>query len=306
MPGDKWIKFTSIIFCFTLFFFADHTWASVINLPGQVKQLEYINSVGAGAYLFDTFDYQAFDPSLGELDHVTVSMNGVLNGQIQDLSGNLIGRAYDGTPIYGPTTYTAGMNFSIASLVSGFEFDNPAVTYVSGVATGLPGSLTSFVTTYEISFDFDSLTDFAGFTPPDSHDFTIPPLPGISGMRDDFNASSIYSGTIFQALNIDLDFLPTPSLSTLNVLSMNNALIFEIDYFYTPYTDPSYGPEPGVEPPPLIDPESVPEPGSLSLFLLGLLSLFKCRRRQVQEQGTKVDRTGFPRLRHGRFKGDRH
>lgn len=249
-------KKLSQAFLVSLTLFATQGMASVINLPGQVLQIETYTSLGPGT-IVDTMDYRAFDTSLGTLDRVSVSFNGVLTGELLDTTGNIVGYTSQGAAIYGPSSYLAQANFRISEVFNGgFDFASPAKQLFSGTTgTGIPGSETPFVTNYYLAFSFDDISDLLGFATPSSSSFAIPPLPGIYGTRADFTGT-LFGGVIESLLQIDLAVTSTGTSSLLPI-TMSNVMTMELNYFYTPHT--------------------VPEPETLSLLALGLLGMMRIR-----------------------------
>jgi hypothetical protein len=186
-------------------------------------------------------DISAFDPTLGTLTSVEITITG-------DVIATLLSTPAvdgDGTPI--ATPYALELNQTFSSIPNGafFTFSSPAEIFFNGVASG--GAQTLDLP-FVYGFNFDSTTDVSGFT-------------GISGAL----GVGVVSGTLAGFTN-SYSPLMTEFLTTLPVavsggdfVSADTVGAVLAEYDYTPAS------------------AAVPEPSTLFLFGAGLLGLLFAR-----------------------------
>lgn len=203
-------------------------------------------------------DYSSFDPSLGALQRIDVSITGSLI--VRGLSQlNLIPTPSGPIPVPVPLTAVVQQDFS-ALAGRGFDFATPATYVLNSLATGLGEAVTLSVP-FRYDFAFTDFTDLVGFAIPSFSGPTIPPTL-ITGERSDF-----------LDLPVPLDDLPiqgllitTPS-STIGLIapSAESVGVLRVTYTYNEAL-----PTPDVD---------VAEPGSLVLLGFACLGLLRARRR---------------------------
>jgi hypothetical protein len=211
---------------------------------------------------FDAIGVTPFDPALGTLDSVQVSIDGTLtvSGQTPP---QIFTIGFSNVPF--PYSYSVSVTQDFFGLIGKyFDFDSNARFGFSGVATGLPAPF-AFATDFSYDFSFTATTDLLGFTVPvasSSSGVFVPPT-SISGTRSDFletivpidevdlvqTWSSQTAGAIFPTVQID---------------SVHAGGTITLLYNYTP---------------------PIPEPQTYATLLagLGLLGFAARRRRLVRE-----------------------
>jgi hypothetical protein len=191
----------------------------------------------------------SFDTSLGTLDSVSVSINGLLDLTLET-SLNLVPSGAGPVPVPYPISGLMNLSFSGAA----FNSQPPgAVYFINGLADGL-GDPTDIYVPINIDFDFTAVTDLTGFT--------VSNVPGgiFSGTRADFAPvpASIPLPELDMPTYIDMSQQP----DTLINWDLDGGVL--VQYSYTP---PSAA--------------SVPEPPSLLLIAAGAVLLVGRRRFSV-------------------------
>ena len=195
---------------------------------------------------------QHFDPSLGTLDSINVSILGTLSGDIAasgpcDPTNGCVAIPYD--------VFVDQSFFGVAGQF--FSFSSPARFQSTG--QGVIGQVFPIATVFSYSFTFDNITDlFGGLTFPTFSGPITPPI-FISGQRNDFL-------TPINPIN-GIDFLTTlvSDAGALSVTGLKSDGSISITYNFTPAPAP------------------VPEPASLVLLgsvLTMLLLPFHTKRSQ--------------------------
>jgi hypothetical protein len=204
------------------------------------------------ALTYDAIGITPFDPSLGTLDEVHVSIQGQMQldfGATQYIDINQ-------KPIPYPFSVSVEQEF-FGLAHKFFAFVSPAIFLFEDVATG-SGSFHSFRTPFAYNFIFDDTTDLLGFTLPQATGTNmITPPSSISGVRGDFVE------TIMPINEIDL-VQKFSSISALEKpylidLSSVGSIIIEYDYTHSP--------------------APVPEPTTILLLSSGLIGLVGFRRK---------------------------
>lgn len=204
----------------------------------------------------DTLSFASFDPALGTLDRVNVSITGTLvlqaSSQINVVSGP--GGSFP-SPIAVAATVTQSFT-PIGINNRGFEFATSAQFLFNSVASG-SGELVTFSTPFSYDFAFTALTDLIGFAIPGFSGPTIPPT-SVIGLRGDFlDLAPPLDGEEIQILTQSQIGSLTGLLG--GVITAGGAVL--VTYVYTP---------------PVVE---VAEPEALALFGLTALGLCWCRRR---------------------------
>ena len=199
--------------------------------------------------MLDEFMVTPFDPSLGTLDHVLVSIDGVLT--VSGTTGvNLQG--IPPAPVPFPFTVEVTQNFlGLAGRLFSFS-GGPATFGFSGVASGA-GTPFTFGTTFAYDFELNAATDAAGSVLPSfsSSDGTlVPPPNGVLGLRSTFVDNGI-PNNVMQLIQ-QASVPPNQGQSPTFVTAFNAGGSVEIQYVYTPAV--------------------VPEPGIAVLLIMGSLT----------------------------------
>ena len=208
---------------------------------GVIHHLEAFSASLAGTFLTLT----PFDPALGELDEVRVSIQGTLATTfalptIQDGFGQPL-----------PFDYGAFVDQDFFGLAGRyFEFSSPARAILSASGPA-DGGLASIVLPFSLAFTFGELGDSLGFTFPSGVAGVLPP-PTIVGSRARFLAG----GPIDQ-LAIALVAQPVGAAP---VVSATSSGVMHLEYNYTP----------------------VPEPGGAVGIGMALAALAALRRRSAR------------------------
>lgn len=198
--------------------------------PLQAATLTQFVAVPAGTASF--LPLTPFDPALGTLDSVRVSIDGSAMVPVLALPAF-------GSPPPGPYPYRVVVHQSFDGL-AGKYFDSagPATFQFDAIAAAGGGSYL-LAGLYHYDFTFTAITDLAGFTAASMSGggslTAIPPLGGMIGERDDFE--------IQPPLGLDLLLITlTPDSTTAFGLAPGPILtglpsapgLMQIDYRYTP------------------------------------------------------------------------
>jgi hypothetical protein len=195
-----------------------------------------------------------FDATLGSLDSVNVTINGVLT-----VTGitvpNIAGPA-------GPVPYPYLVSVSqdyFGLLGKYFDFNGDATFLIQGQASGV-GEPLSILRPFNYGFTFNETTDLIGFVIPSVSGGVIPPGGGVSGSLSDF------LDTIVPIDEIDL--VQTATAFALSppvvVTSTHAAGAIIIQYNFTPAQ------------------ATVPAPNTGALLTLGLVAFALSRRRTAK------------------------
>jgi hypothetical protein len=203
-------------------------------------------------------DYPSFDPALGALQRIDVSITGSLI--VRGLSQlNLI--PTPSGPIPAPVPLTAVIQQDFSALAGrGFDFATPATYILNSLATGL-GEAVTLTVPFSYDFAFTDLTDLIGFAIPGFSGPTIPPTL-VAGQRSDF----LDLAAPLDDLPIQMLLLTSPS-STIGLIAPTAESVGVLRVTYT-YNEAL--PTPGVE---------VAEPGSLAVLGFACLGLLRARCR---------------------------
>jgi hypothetical protein len=131
---------------------------SVPAFPDSLIQIQAQNYAG----LVDLIGLHPFDPSLGTLDSVSVSIIGNITGYITTI------RNYGGLPY----SVTISQNFGPGP----FFFYAPAQTTLSGMSAGV-GETIPFSLVFTYGFTFDSLSNLTGLANGSGGIGGLPPAP---------------------------------------------------------------------------------------------------------------------------------
>lgn len=216
---------------------------------------------GFSASPADTFDLTPFDASLGTLDRVDVTIDGVLTVQgILPENG-----FFDGSGAFVPLPYGYRVDVDQAFTGAGaefFDFAGSGRFILNGMATGLQGAF-AFVVPFSYGMTFDSTTDLIGFDLPATSAGLIPPPGGVVAPRSQFLDINV----IVNQMLLNHSFAVIPQGGPLPIVtSVSAAGTLQMDYSYTAV--------------------SAPEPAALGLFLTGLATL-GLRRRKTRHARTR-------------------
>lgn len=139
-----------------------------------------VNSNPSG---LDFIGVHPFDPSLGTLDKVAVTIIGQMT--LQGFAPTNF------VPTTAPTPIPYAYNIRVEQTFDGlagkfFTFETPGQFLFAGVALGV-GEPLVFQRSFSYTFNFDNLTDIIGLVLPSTTGVAIPPI--ISGQRPDFLAT---------------------------------------------------------------------------------------------------------------------
>jgi hypothetical protein len=184
------------------------------------------------ATTFDTIGVTPFDPGLGTLDRVLVSIDGFLT------VAGVTGRNVLPGPLPVPIgyLYQVVVNQDVFGLGGGyFEFVSPARFLFTDFASG-QGEGFAFATSYGYDFTFTQLTDLLGFTLASvstSAGVLIPPF-GIAGTTGDFagSPSPLDQIVLTQQAAVAPGFVPNQTPTQITAFSTAGTL--QIIYDYTP------------------------------------------------------------------------
>jgi PEP-CTERM motif-containing protein len=208
---------------------------------------------------FDAIGVSPFDPALGTLNSVNVTINGRLT-----VTGNtspwFVQSGFALVPQ--PHAYFVSVTQDFFGLIGKyFEFDGNALFAFQGLATG-QGEAFAFVTDFTYGFTFTAATDLAGGISPSFSNTsgTLTPPTGVSGLRADFHKTiaPIDEIDIVQTWS-GLTIAPTPL--TIGSVLTQGALLLQ--YNYTP--------------------TAIPEPQTYAMLMAGVALLgFVARRRSFR------------------------
>lgn len=184
----------------------------------QIVQIHAFDTTSTGGAGLDFLGIQPFDPAMGTLDVVGVSIIGSLT--------------VTGTAAGGPFTVRVSQDFfGLAGKF--FDFSSPAQLLVIG--SGVAGQPATAVATFSYSFQFNQATDLFGFTVP-----TVGGLfgfvPTIGGTRANFLT------TVLPINEIDVvQLFELPLTSGITPLTHQSQGALTITYDFTPAAVPEPG-----------------------------------------------------------------
>jgi len=213
-------------------------------LPSRATaDLSVATQTNFGPGVFNSMSIQPFDPALGTLNSVNVTLDGQVTASATAFPCGLQGS--DGCPF----TLTLDQNFFGISPAF-FSFGTDAQFVFDGI-----GIDASFIQSYSYTFTFDAFTDniLNGFTFPNFSPLGVGNAAQIIPPADINGTRASFLPTLVGLNEIDDLLIATPSAAT--VQNYNDAGTLNIQYNYTPAPAP------------------VPEPASLLLIMTGIGSL---------------------------------
>jgi len=251
----KRLILTQLIVIMSMIFFATpRTNADLLTMTPISYEIS--NDYMGGA--FDIVSITPFNPALGTLDAVNVSISGLL--AINGITGLSYSYGSMGTIVPQPFQYQITVTQDFFGLGGGlFEFNTPAEFYYGVYAPGYPSVPFAYQTSFTYDFSFDELTDnFWGFDIPTTTGATIPPLQVI-GNRENFVDTFAFLGQ----LQILQTLMVTGAEPPISIAANVYGGFINIEYEYTPYQQTS----------------PVPEPSTLLLLGSGMAGLAVLRKR---------------------------
>jgi hypothetical protein len=185
---------------------------------------------------FDFLGVTPFDPAMGTLDRVVVSINGQLT--VSGVTGqNMLPLGPFGASLPQPYPYTLDIQQSFFGLANRyFEFSDPATFHFMGTASGA-GEPLSFMSQFSYDFEFNVGSDPIGFTLPMTTG-VVPPPGGIIGTRARF----IDNGIPINEIDLVQQFTlggQQPNTSPTMITSLSAGGSLQITYEYTPVPEPA-------------------------------------------------------------------
>lgn len=167
-----------------------------------------------------------FDPALGTLDSVHVSISGTLGATAFTFTNPA---CLPPAPACPPVPYQFALELGVRGLGGQFFVLNGAEILFSGVAVP-NGQSVSGIQAFNINLQFDASSDFTGIVPASTSGVASP--PSVSGQRADFFES-------LAALDqLRFDLLPSslfPLIGALPVFDVNGGAAVLVQYDYTPH-----------------------------------------------------------------------
>lgn len=212
----------------------------------RADSITFINGFGVGGPA-ELVDFDAFDPALGTLSAVTVSI--VASGGVALQPPPPTG------PVPVPYPVIVGLEFELDGNGSQFfEFGGPARALAPAVALGLGEPMFVPIGLFSLNFTFDDLTELIGFSVPSAQG--VAPPPTVNGNRDAFvlGPATVESLLLTRVGLVVASDGPLPAV----VSSVLNGSI-QVTYDYTP--------------------RPVPEPAVAVLASIGAIMSLRRRRR---------------------------
>lgn len=242
--------------------------AAVLAAPQSARAavLTFVSGFGTDAATVTSLT--PFDPSLGSLDRVDVTIDGTLVVQVSaPASGIPLPMAF--VPI--PYTVLLTVDQRFAGVGGFFEFGSHAVLTDNAVAPGAGPITMGFAMNYGYAFSFTSATDLIGFTLPTSSG-VIPPV-WIGGTRADFEDGPGFPGLMVVTHSPSVTAIGGLLQGPLFVSDVGGNALITLTYTYTPSRE---GP---------VDP-GVPEPALVLLLATGA-SVALARRGAASRGGVR-------------------
>lgn len=207
---------------------------SLLAPPAKADVITFIDGFSADSPA-GLAEIHAFDPDLGTLDAVHVSILG--SGFMTVMTGPVFSGP---SPV--PFSVMVGLDVDFDGFISQFfDFSDFATATATGVATGAGGPLVIPISLFSLSFTFDEFSDtFLGFDVPSASGIVPPPM--VIGTRPAFVLSpttlesvlltqagriiatggpaSVLSSTLFGSIQVTYDFTPAPALPEPGLLSL--------------------------------------------------------------------------------------